>query len=154
MGRAPWYAPRNGWGLPCASSEFLRVCAVQLFLVQFLVQFRPVHPPPHSLAFLAPPLWCVLTLPCVLAPLLAPVAQGISLSLWVVSWFCFLDFALLFHSVSLSLTASGFLRRPHVKGFYSTELLVGPWLCDLSAVHDQREVANSARGHSQQWSVP
>ena len=42
--------------------------------------------------------------------------------------------------------------RAHVKGFYGTELLVGPWLCDPSAVHDQVEVATS--GRSQQWSAP
>ena len=70
----------------------------------------------------------------------------------VVSWFGFLDVSLLFHSVSLSLTASGFVRRPRVKGFHGTELLAGPWLCDPSAVRDLREVA--ASGRSQQWSVP
>ena len=42
MGGAPLYAPRCGWGFPCASSKFLRVCAVQLSLVQFLVQFCSV----------------------------------------------------------------------------------------------------------------
>ena len=68
------------------------------------------------------------------------------------SWFGFLDVSLLFHSVSLSLSASGFVRRPRVKGVHGTELLAGPWLCDPSAVRDLREVA--ASGRSQQWSVP
>ena len=71
---------------------------------------------------------------------------------WVASWFGFLDFALLFHSVSLSLTSSGFFRRPRVKGIYSTKLFIGPWLCDPSAVCDQVEVA--ANGCPQQWPVP
>ena len=44
------------------------------------------------------------------------------------------------------------LHCPHVKGFHGTKLLAGPWLCDLSIVHDLREVA--ASGCSQQWSVP
>ena len=70
----------------------------------------------------------------------------------VVSWFGFLNFALLFHSVSLSLTSSGFFRRPRVSGFYGSEPLAGPWLCDPSAVRGQVEVA--ASGRPQQWSVP
>ena len=88
---------------------------------------------------------------CSTAPA-GPLGAGDQSPPRVVSWFGFLDVSLLFHSVSLSLTASGFVRRPRVKGFHGTELLAGPWLCDPSAVRDLREVA--ASGRSQQWSVP
>ena len=88
---------------------------------------------------------------CYTAPA-GPLGAGDQSPPRVVSWFGFLDVSLLFHSVSLSLTASGFIRRPCVKGFHGTELLAGPWLCDPSAVRDLREVA--ASGRSQQWSVP
>ena len=67
----------------------------------------------------------------------SPFGVGVKPLPRVVFWFGFLNFSLLLNSVLLSLTSSGFMRRPRVKGFCGTELLVGPWLCPPCAIRSR-----------------